>query len=170
MSLKSLLTTFALIAGTSSAALADPGSYTAPVYNGAAKAMPVVNGAEPCETPAQTGVILPAKLPVIEPMPVMREKLLGSESRTFRGSETFWVGARKGSFQTLKLEAQRSFVSNVKINFADGRSQTVWLNKSIDAHDPCVTIDLNGIRPRAIQSIVLTGSNARHSTLKLIAA
>jgi hypothetical protein len=179
MSLKSLLTTVALIAGTSSAAFADPaivrpvynGAATAPVYNGAYKA-PVVNGAEPCETPAQAGVILPAKLPVIEPMPVVRAPtLLASESRSFRGTETFWVGAWKGRFQTLKLESSglRSFVSTVKINFADGRSQIVTLNESINASNPCVTIDLAGRAPRAIKSIQFTGANARRSTLKLIA-
>lgn len=193
MSLKSLLTTVALIAGTSTAALANPivqlnGGATVsyatqiqpavvhPVVNGA-KTVPVYNGAytsngEPCETPAQTGVILPAKLPVIEPMPVTRPTLIASESRIFKGTETFWVGAQKGYFQTLKLESYgfKSYVSTVKINFADGRSQTVALNEYINAHNPCVTIDLNGRAPRAIQSIQFTGANARQSTLKLIAA
>lgn len=197
MSLKSLLTTVALIAGTSSAALANPivqlngsatvsygsqiqpgvvrpvynGATTVPVYNGAYKA-PVVNG-EPCETPAQTGVILPAKLPVIRPMPaVSAPTLLASESRIFKGTETFWVGAQKGRFQTLKLETTgfKSYVSTVKINFADGHSQMVTLNEYINSRNPCVTIDLAGRAPRAIQSIVFTGANARQSTLKLIAA
>ena len=198
MSLKSLLTTVALIAGTSSAALANPivqlngnatvsygsqiqpgvvhpvynGATTAPVYNGAYRA-PVVNGQEPCETPAQTGVILPAQLPVIEPMPaVSAPTLIASESRIFRGTETFWVGAWKGRFQTLKLETAglKTYVSTVKINFADGRSQVVTLNEYINASNPCVTIDLAGRAPRAIKSIVFTGANARQSTLKLIAA
>jgi hypothetical protein len=186
MSLKSLLTTVALIAGTSSAALANPvvqldgratvsyGAEIHPVINGSYTTAPVVNGAEPCATPGQTGVILPARLPVIEPMPIWHTvpMVIGSESRIFRGSETFWVGANKGRFQTLKLETTglKSYVSTVKINFADGRSQRVTLDEYIDSRNPCVTIDLAGREPRAIKSIVFTGANARHSTLKLIAA
>src|SRR5262245_61859490 len=130
MSLKSLLTAATLIAGTSSAALANPVvSFDAgasfeygrpvPVVNGS-YGTPVVKGAEPCETPTQTGVILPAKLPVIEPMPLTRPMLVGSESRSFRGTETFWVGPQMGRFHTLKLEGVRSYVTDVKIHFADG--------------------------------------------------
>ena len=120
-----------------------------------------------------TGVILPAKLPVIEPMPVVRAPtLLASESRIFKGTETFWVGAWKGKFQTLKLETEgfKSFVTDVKIHFTDGHTQTVWLNEYINSRNPCVTIDLDGARPRGIQSIEFTGANARQSTLKLVAS
>jgi hypothetical protein len=170
MSIKSLIAA-ALIVGSSSAALANPvvssvepvrafpasveAGRTYPVINGE-KTYPVLNGEH---------------RPIIDPMPLTRPTLVGRESRIFKGTETFWVGANKGRFDTLKLESEgfKSFVTDLKIRFTDGRTQTVWLNEYVDSHNPCVTINLAGAHARSIQSIEFTGANARQSTLKLVA-
>jgi hypothetical protein len=155
MSIKSLIAA-ALVVGSSSVALANP----------------VVSSVEPARTyPVYNGRVIHHG-PIINPLPLSRPMLVGTESRIFKGTETFWVGAQMGRFQTLKLETEgfKSFVTDVKIHFTDGHTQTVWLNEYINSRNPCVTIDLDGARPRGIQSIEFTGANARQSTLKLVAS
>ncbi len=156
MSIKSLIAA-ALIVGSSSVALANP----------------VVSSVESAR--AYPAAIEPARTihhgPIIDPMPLTRPTLVGSESRIFKGSETFWVGAQKGRFQTLELASTgfKSYVTDVKIHFTDGQTQTVCLDEYLNAKNPTVKIDLDGARARSIQSIEFTGANARQSTLKLIA-
>ena len=165
MSIKSLIAA-ALVVGSSSVALA------APVVSSVqpARAYPIAVGEPNPSAPVFNGGFHHG--PIINPLPLSRPMLVGTESRIFKGTETFWVGAQMGRFQTLKLETEglKSFVTDVKIHFTDGHTQTVWLNEYINARNPCVTIDLDGVRPRGIQSIEFTGANARQSTLKLVAS
>ena len=149
MNIKSIIAALA-VAGSSSVALAHPVS--------------------PCDQPAPVSTpvyIRPIYSKPAQPRPVT----LGVENRAWRGTETFWVGANQGKFQTLKLEGTgfNSFVKSVKIRFANGREQTVALGERITASNPCVTIDLDGRDPRAIASVTIAGSNARNSQLRIVA-
>ena len=152
MSLKSIIASV-LIVGSSSVALAAPSS-------------------DPCQTPAPVAVAPVQVTPVryLGP-PVRREVTLGVENQRWFGNKTFEVGAYKGRFMTLKLETDRgrSFIDSVKIKFADGRSQTIQLDKDLGAKNPCLTIDLAGNYPRAIQSVTVRGANARRSTFSVVA-
>src|SRR5262245_17617470 len=111
MSIKSLIAA-ALVVGSSSVALANP--VVSSVAPARACAVAVL--------PARTAPVMDNRFwhgPVIDPLPLSRPTLVGTESRIFRGTETFWVGAQKGRFQTLKLETEgfKSFVTDVKIHF-----------------------------------------------------
>jgi hypothetical protein len=161
MSLKSIIASV-LVLGTSTVALAAP---------------------DPCQTPAPAQTIVAPVVrpieyrpvqyrPVVRPMPpIRREVTLGVENQRWFGNKTFEVGAYKGQFQTLKLETDggKSFIDSVKIKFADGRSQTIQLDKDLGAQNPCLMIDLAGNYPRAIQSVTVRGANARRSAFSVVA-
>jgi len=153
MNIKSIIASV-LIVGSSSVALAAPSS-------------------DPCQTPAPV-VVAPVRAPVgylpVHP-PIRHEVTLGKENQRWFGNQTFQVGAYKGRFETLKLESDggKSFIDSVKIKFADGRSQTIQLDKDLSAQSPCLTIDLAGNYPRAIQSVTVRGANARRSAFSVVA-
>lgn len=158
MSLKSIIAAVVVV-GSSSVALAAPSNYF-----------------------TQTSIHAPSERiayvtqhPVAQPDPCApapkREVTLGTESRIWKGTETFRVGQYKGQFETVKLESQgfKSHIDNVTIRFANGRSQTVALDRYINAANPCLTIDLAGNNPRTIESITVTGANARQSSFSIVA-
>jgi hypothetical protein len=171
MNTKSLIAALAVL-GSSSLALAD-------VYgaqNGSFHQIQTVQSSDPCETPAPVVVKHPIVKPIYNPNPLppvyQGPITIGSESRIWRGTETFHVGAWKGKFQTLKLESSglKSFIGSVQIRFANGQTQNVTLNRYVDSRNPCLTVDLLGRDARAVQSVTLTGANARSSTLSIILA
>ena len=160
MSIKSIIAALAVV-GSSSVALAAPSNYRATAtYPQTSIHSPtafVLQGQQ-----AQPDPCAPAP---------KREVTLGTESRIWKGTETFRVGAYKGQFETVKLESQglKSRIDNVTIRFANGRSQTVSLDRYITAANPCLTIDLAGNNPRTIESITVTAANARQSSFSIVA-
>jgi len=96
---------------------------------------------------------------------------LTQPTRIDRGREFIHVGAQFGRFNTVKLENSRgsSFISQVLIEYANGRGQVVHLNERLSAWNPCITIDLQG-RNRSISRIVVYGSTGARSAYQVLAA
>jgi hypothetical protein len=96
---------------------------------------------------------------------------LTQPTRIDRGREFFHIGEQAGRFDQLKLEntAGRSYITQVLVEYANGKSQVVHLNENLNASNPCITINLSG-RDRAISRIVVYGSTARHSSYQILAA
>lgn len=182
MSLKSILAALTIL-GSSSLALAD--NYGRPV--------PVVNATQ-VERPVVRGFGTPQPKPVVIVGDDCNNTTLGGDSSAYngpigtkswrggwvdltaptridRGREFFHIGAQAGRFDTLKLEnkAGSSYISQVLVEFADGKSQVVHLNENLSASNPCITIDLQG-HDREIGRIVVYGSTARHSSYQIMAA
>ena len=96
---------------------------------------------------------------------------LGVESRILDGAMAFRVSPSMGRFTTLKLQrtAGKSLINSVRIQFANGRTQTVELNQYLDASKPWIVIDLAGDSARAIRSVTVVGRNARQSSFSVLA-
>lgn len=98
---------------------------------------------------------------------------LTAPTRIDAGREDFLLGANKGLFRALKLEAlgagasQIQWVSIHLIN-ADGtkRAQVVQLNTKLDRYNPSLTIDLDG-GFTAIDKILVSGSTDRGAAFKI---
>ncbi|HEV7554816.1 MAG TPA: hypothetical protein VGO00_05125, partial [Kofleriaceae bacterium] len=109
MSLKSIIAAVVVV-GSSSVALAAPSNYRqAPNYTQTSIHSPTERIAFVTQHPiAQPDPCAPAP---------KQEVTLGTESRIWKGTETFRVGAYKGQFETVKLESQgfKSHIDNVTI-------------------------------------------------------
>jgi hypothetical protein len=95
---------------------------------------------------------------------------LGDINHVANGEMSLWVGRSAREFSTLKLQSTggKSLIQQVRIQFANGRTQTVTLNQYLTASSPAITIDLNG-RSRAIAKVTVVGRNARHSAFRVLA-
>jgi hypothetical protein len=100
---------------------------------------------------------------------------LTEATRIDAGREVFMLGASKGTFRSLKLEALgngRSKIDQITIEFADGRGNTKWqvlkLGTWIGRGDSTLTIDLDG-GYRQINQIIVYGATDRGSAYKLMA-
>lgn len=100
---------------------------------------------------------------------------LSEATRIEAGREFFKIGANKGSFRGLRLEALgngRSNIEQVTIEFADaqGRAkhQVVKLDSWIGRGNTNLTIDLDG-NYRQITRVIVYGSTDRGSAYKLMA-
>jgi hypothetical protein len=182
MKIATLITSFALAAATSSAALAKP-------------AQPV----QPCEEPAV--VVKPTltmkaqwRRPDVEryerPLFINNTKLydhaseyigtfgavprgpalaaLTEPTRIDRGAEHFVV--RQGGFNTIQLRnvAGSSFIRQVTIEFMDGSAQIVNPQQSLDRRSSSITIDVKG-ENRSVKRILVYGSTANNSAYQLFA-
>jgi hypothetical protein len=97
---------------------------------------------------------------------------LASSAKIIGTKEYIRVGAKAGTFDQLKLQtiSGKTQIKKVQINFANGESQTVRLNTTLDKGNQIATIDLAG-KDRAISSIIVFGSaNARGSYAILAAS
>lgn len=100
---------------------------------------------------------------------------LSEATRIEAGREFFKIGANKGSFRGLRLEALgngRSNIEQVTIEFADGQGrakhQVVKLDSWIGRGNTSLTIDLDG-NYRQITRVIVYGSTDRGSAYKLMA-
>lgn len=97
---------------------------------------------------------------------------LSEATRIDEGREFFTIGANKGSFRGLRLEALgngRSYIRQVGIEFADGsRTQVVNFDTRIGRGNSSLTIDLDG-NYRQIKRIIVYGSTDVGSAYKLMA-
>jgi hypothetical protein len=165
MNIKALITTL-LVLGSTSVALARPATTSG--HAGA----PVVRDHR-AHTPSA---------PVFEPAHrgsyqsysrrfVPLWATLGVESRIVDGEMAFHVNPYRGRFTTLKLQSSsgKSLIYRVKIQFANGRTQVVELNRYLNAGSPTITIDLAGDAARAIRNVTVVGRNARQSAYSVLA-
>lgn len=100
---------------------------------------------------------------------------LSEATRIEAGRQFFKIGANKGSFRSLRLDALgngRSNIEQVTIEFADaeGRAkhQVVKLDSWIGRGNTTLTIDLDG-NYRRITRVIIYGSTDRGSAYKLMA-
>ena len=97
---------------------------------------------------------------------------LTEATRIDSGREFFKIGAEKGAFRGLRLEALGNGRSNIKqvvIEFADGqtKSQVVRLDSWIGRGNASLTIDLDG-NHRQISRVIVYGSTDVGSAYKLM--
>ncbi len=97
---------------------------------------------------------------------------LSEATRIDSGREFFKIGADKGVFRGLRLEALgngRSQIKQVAIEFADGsKTQIVKLDTWIGRDNKSLTIDLDG-NYRSISRIIVYGATDQGSAYKLMA-
>lgn len=172
MNIKALITLF--VVGSSSVAMARP---AAPGYQGA----PIVRDHRDPRAPVPPPVVVtrPAPAPAYEPIyqrpspPPWRPLwvTLGFESRIVDGNMFFNVKQNMGKFTTLKLQSSsgKSLINRVQIQFANGKTQVVELNKYLTAASPTLTIDLAGDAARSIRNVTVVGRNARQSQFAVLA-
>lgn len=96
---------------------------------------------------------------------------LGGINRIVDGDMSFTVGRWGRQFSTLKLQssAGKSLIYRVKVQFTNGRTQVVELNKYLNAASPSITIDLDGYSARSIAKVTVVGRNARQSAYSVLA-
>ena len=192
MNLKALITT--LVLGSSSVAMArpvyaPPAPAPAPVVNdgqmhtqsGLIDCIPAEPA--PMPRPRPLPVTYPTPRPVYHPAPQpapiyqphhARWVTLGAINQIADGAMTFRVGRfnerAAERFSTLKLQSEggKSLIYRVQIQFANGRTQTVEINRYLNAANPSITIDLEG-RGRAITKVTVVGRNARQSAYRVLA-
>ena len=94
---------------------------------------------------------------------------LTAPTRIDRGREFFTIGAQAGRFSSLRLfnSAGHSFISQVAIQFANGRTQVVRIDAQLTSQAP-ITINLDG-GARQISRIVVYGSTAHGSSYQILA-
>lgn len=87
--------------------------------------------------------------------------LLAEPTMIGSGSEQITVGKDHGKFTQLQLVANSgsTYISQVVVEFGNGKYQTVALNQQLDAGNPALTIDLKGNR-RAISRIIVEGTSS----------
>jgi hypothetical protein len=83
----------------------------------------------------------------------------------------FRVSPSFGRFSMLKLQtsAGKSFIHQVRIQFANGRTQLVKLDRYLNASSPKIAIDLDGDWARSIRNVTVVGRNARGSAFSVLA-
>ncbi|HWU89027.1 MAG TPA: hypothetical protein VN253_17300 [Kofleriaceae bacterium] len=181
MKIKALITM--LVLGSSSVALARPvavsgtveASWTYGTTRTAPAPAPIVRdhrapGWAPAPAPAQN---IEADCRAAEHSPpfVPVWTTLGATNQIANGQMSFAVGQSAGKFRMLKLQstAGKSLINQVKIQFTNGRTQVVELNKYLTAANPVITIALGSEAPRAIRNITVVGRNARMSGYSVLA-
>jgi len=172
MNIKALITM--LVLGSSSVAMARPvtvsGSVKASWTYGTAPA-PIVRDHRtqvPARAPAyQTDHHAKHRSPPFVPV----WTTLGAMNRVADGEMSFAVNPYASRFSMLKLQssAGKSLIYRVKIQFANGRTQVVELNKYLMAGSPTITIDLAGEGALSIKNVTVVGRNARMSAYSVLA-
>ena len=172
MNIKALITM--LVLGSSSVAMARPVTVSATAEAswtyGTAPA-PIVRDHRtqvPARAPAyQTDYHRPHRSPPFVPV----WTTLGAMNRIADGEMSFAVNPYASRFSMLKLQssAGKSLIYRVKIQFANGRTQVVELNKYLMAGSPTITIDLAGEAARSITNVTVVGRNARMSAYSVLA-
>ena len=176
MNIKALITM--LVLGSSSVAMARPvtvsGTAEASWTYGTTRApAPIVRDHRthvraPAPAPAyQADYHRPHRSPPFVPV----WTTLGAMNRIADGEMSFAVNPYASRFSTLKLQssAGKSLIYRVKIQFANGRTQVVELNKYLMAGSPTITIDLAGEAARSIRNVTVVGRNARMSAYSVLA-
>lgn len=156
------------VLGSSSIAMARPVTVT-----GHAQATLTIGGA------ASTTAIVrdhrsyrPEVPPAADCMPSQSAWItLGGINRIVDGDMSFNVGRWGRQFSTLKLQssAGKSLIYRVKVQFTNGRTQVVELNRYLNAANPSITIDLDGNWARSIAKVTVVGRNARQSAYSVLA-
>lgn len=179
MSLKSIIAALAIV-GSSSAAMAAPVvTYTrvASVRQGPQYIAPVTQRHSPpiiadddCNN-TQLGTDLSVYHGPVGTKVGFGWTSLTQPTRIDRGREFITIGKEHGRFNTLKLDNVRgaTVVTQVLINFANGKSQVVKLNQRLTTGNPCITINLDG-NNRAISGIVIYGQSGARSAFQILAA
>ena len=101
----------------------------------------------------------------------VRWTTLASSAKINGTREIIRVGAQAGRFDQLKLEtiSGKTQIKLVQINFANGGSQLVQLNTTLDRNNTVATISLKG-ESRAISGIVVYGSSNARGAYSILAA
>jgi hypothetical protein len=88
-----------------------------------------------------------------------------------RGSEQIAIGKGNGRFTQLRLVANSgsTYISQVVVQFGNGKYQTVAVNRSITAGSP-LAIDLKGQKGRAVTQIIVQGSSGYGARYSILAA
>jgi hypothetical protein len=177
MSLKALITTIALI-GSSTAALAAPGSYSPEVRDHRTETT-VIDHRGSIDASAQADIrFAPVARPAmpVRPMPPVYQPpvyapVTLADNTQLNGRELIRVAQGSRTFSKLELRAEqgKTTVDKVIVTFGNGRSQTFELDTKLSKKQPTISLDLNG-QSRSIQRIVLVGkSNGRNASLDVIA-
>jgi hypothetical protein len=172
MSLKALITTLAIL-GSSTAALAAPGSYS-PVVRDHRTETTVVDHRGSIDASAQADIrFAPIGRPAlpVRPMPPVYAPVTLASNTQLNGREAIRVAQGTRSFNKIELRADqgKTSIDKVIVTYRNGRSQTFELDTKLSKKQPSVSIDLQG-RNRSIERIVLVGkSNGRNASLDVIA-
>lgn len=179
MSLKSIIAALAIV-GSSSAAMAAPVvTYTraatvreAPQYVAptTVRRSPPIFAADDCNNTRLGSDLSVYNGPVGSKIGFGWTSLT-QPTRIDRGREFITIGKEHGRFNTIKLDNVRgsTVISQVLINFANGKSQVVKLNQRLTPGNPCITINLDG-NNRAISRIVVYGDSGARSAYQILAA
>ena len=93
---------------------------------------------------------------------------LSGATRLQRGRDVIPVGVHQGRFTQLRFQATEgvSAIDRVLIRFGDGHWQVADLGKQLDAGNPIVEVQLDGIR-RNIDQIIVIGSSGRRGSFQV---
>ena len=177
MNIKALVTT-ALVIGSSSLALASPGYAEGNVQVRTSESVDVRDHRwEPAPAPAPVVIDRdrdhdrdydhdrrPAPMPASWGHPPIFQTLAASTKISQYGKDVIRFRPTM-ALSTIKLQANtgRTQVSQVAIKFANGQTQIVYPNKTLQGTQSCIDIDLDG-NVRNVTSIVVYGrSNFRGS-------
>lgn len=189
MNLKALITTFVLGSSSvaSSVAMAHPVAAPAPeaiIRDHRAGAEDCAPSSIPAAPVYQAPVyqVPRAPGPIYTPAPIYTPSMyrperhraawitLGSVDRVADGQVTFRVARGVEPLSKLKLQsdAGKALIQRVLIQFGNGRTQTVEVNRYLNAANPTIMIDLAG-RERAVAKVTVIGRNARQSAYRVLA-
>jgi hypothetical protein len=180
MSLKALITTIAIL-GSSTAALAAPGSYSPEVRDHRTETT-VIDHRGSIDASAQADIrFAPVGRPAmpVRPMPPVYQPVYQpvyapvtlADNTQLNGRELIRVAQGSRTFSKLELRAEqgKTSIDKVIVTFGNGRSQTFALDTKLSKKQPTISLDLSG-QSRSIQRIVLVGkSNGRNASLDVIA-
>jgi hypothetical protein len=175
MNIKALVTA-ALVIGSSSLALASPGySAEGNVQVRTSESVDVRDHRwEPA--PAPTPVVIdrdhdrrPAPMPASWGHPPILQTLAAS-TKLSNGKDVIRFRPTM-ALSTIKLQANtgKTQVSQVAIKFANGQTQMVYPNKTLQGTQSCIDIDLNG-NVRNVTSIVVYGRSNFRASFQVLGA
>ena len=162
MNLKAIITA-ALVIGTSTVALAQPAQGGVQVSN--ERSFQVRDHREPMPTPAPVSSYRPVYQP---PVVVAPQLHVIANTKLTNGADRIWM--RTQALSTIKLQAikGRTNVTQVAIQFANGRTQIVQENKML-TQSSCIDIDLAG-NVRNVTGITIFGQGGARSQFQVLGA
>jgi hypothetical protein len=180
MNIKAIVTA-ALVIGSSSLALASPGySAQGGVDVRTTQSFDVRDHRyEPAPMPAPAPVVIDHRdhdgdrddrRPASWGHPPIFQTLVASTQISRNGKDVIRFRATK-PLSTIKLQATsgKTQVSQVAIKFANGQTQLVYPNKTLQGMESCIDIDLNG-NVRNVTSIVVYGRGNFRSSFQVLGA
>jgi hypothetical protein len=174
----------ALVIGSSSIALAQPG----PIVRDHRTPAPVVTHQPPATVAyiddgrvvSGGGYLRPTIRPVVRPMPAPPTWVTLANDTQLKGRTQIKLAPTARLYSKLELRAEygKTDINRVQIVFADGRTQTVRIDKKLVAEVrgrqargavPSLTIDLAGSQARSIDRIIITGKTGPRAAIDVLA-